>query len=288
MEYLENRVKRIQLEKVHIPKGKSFRLFSPRLKNHFYWHYHPEFELVYVKADSGLRHVGNHISGFNDSELVFIGSNVPHLNFDYRVRSEYQQLVIQLRQDFFTNHFGQMPELAKVFLSFQKPGLGLSFSGKTKVEVAEKLLQLPQLDDFGQLIELLEIFRVLSETKEVTVLSDEKLSMNYFLKDKIRMGAIYEYIDAHYHLKPDVNVIADKVHLTTAAFCRYFKKQTQMTFTEFVNEYRVDVAKNHLKQGKNITETCFEVGFESLSYFSRLFKKITAESPSSYKKNLHH
>ena len=47
----------IQLEKVRFEVGKSFRLFSPRLRNTFFWHYHPEFELVFVEADAGIRHV---------------------------------------------------------------------------------------------------------------------------------------------------------------------------------------------------------------------------------------
>ncbi|HXB10337.1 MAG TPA: AraC family transcriptional regulator, partial [Bacteroidia bacterium] len=107
----------------------------------------------------------------------------------------------------------------------------------------------------------------------------------FFLKDKIRMGAIYEYIDANYNRKPDVKVVAEKVHLTTPAFCRYFKRQTNMTFTDFVNQYRIDLAKNLLMQDKNVTETCYAVGFESLSYFNKLFNKIVSINPSEFKKN---
>ena len=54
---------KIQLEKINFEPGKSFKLFSPRLRNTFLWHYHPEYELVYVEADAGIRHVGSHISG---------------------------------------------------------------------------------------------------------------------------------------------------------------------------------------------------------------------------------
>jgi AraC-like DNA-binding protein len=109
--------------------------------------------------------------------------------------------------------------------------------------------------------------------------------MQFFLKDKVRMGAVYEYIDANYNRKPDVNIVAEKVHLTTPAFCRYFKRQTNMTFTDFVNQYRIDMAKNLLMQDKNITETCYAVGFESLSYFNKLFNKITGKNPSDFKKS---
>ena len=66
---------KIQLEKVVVAKGQSFRYFMPQLKNYFYWHYHPEYELVYVEASNGIRHVGQHISSYVDSDLIMIGQN---------------------------------------------------------------------------------------------------------------------------------------------------------------------------------------------------------------------
>jgi AraC-like DNA-binding protein len=81
-----------------------------------------------------------------------------------------------------------------------------------------------------------------------------------------------------------VHVVAAKVFLSTAAFCRYFKRQTNMTFTDFVNQYRIERAKNLLMQDQNVTETCYAVGFESLSYFNKLFNKIVGTNPSLFKK----
>src|SRR5436190_17376993 len=102
----------IQLERVEFEPGKSFKLFSPRLRNTFLWHYHPEVELVYVEADAGIRHVGTHISTYTHSDLVCIGGNLPHLNFDYRLRSDYNQIVVQLRSDFTEKAIGLIPELS--------------------------------------------------------------------------------------------------------------------------------------------------------------------------------
>src|SRR5580693_2331014 len=90
----------VKLEKISFNPGKSYKIFSHRLRNTFLWHYHPQIELVYVEADAGLRHVGTHISGYTQSDLVFIGGNLPHLNFDYRLRSDYHQIVIQIKTDF--------------------------------------------------------------------------------------------------------------------------------------------------------------------------------------------
>ena len=277
-------MKEIQLEKVEFEPGKSFKLFSPRLRNTFLWHYHPEIELVYVEADAGIRHVGSHISGYTQSDLVFIGSNIPHLNFDYRLRSDYHQVVVQLREDFMGTAISTSPELLAINQLFKKASSGVAFYGETRTIAGERLKELHHLPSFNQLIELIDIFQFLSNSTEYTILNDDHLSLQFFLKDKIRMGAVYEYIDANYNRKPDVNVVADKVHLTTPAFCRYFKRQTHMTFTDFVNQYRIDMAKNLLMQDKNITEACYAVGFESLSYFNKLFNKIVGENPSDFKK----
>jgi AraC-like DNA-binding protein len=108
-------------------------------------------------------------------------------------------------------------------------------------------------------------------------------SQNFILKDKVRMGSVYEYIDAYYDRDPDVNVIAKKVNLTTAAFCRYFKRQTNMTFTAFVNQYRIERAKNLLMQNRNVSETCYAVGLDSLSYFNKLFNDLVGENPTAFR-----
>jgi AraC-like DNA-binding protein len=276
---------KIQLEKVDFEPGKSFKLFSPRLRNTFLWHYHPEMELVYVEADAGIRHVGSHISGYTQSDLVLIGSNIPHLNFDYRLRSDYHQVVVQLKEDFMGSSITVAAEFSAVNSLFNMAPFGIAFYGETKRIAGERLKQLNALNSFNQLIELLAIFNLLANTTEMMILNEGQIRMQLFLKDKIRMGAIYEYIDANYNKHPDVNVVAEKVHLTTPAFCRYFKKQTNITFTDFVNEYRIDIAKNLLLQDKNITETCYAAGFESLSYFNKLFNKIVGVNPSEFKKN---
>ena len=271
-------------EKVIPGQGQSFKFFTPSLRNSFFWHFHPEFELVYVEATTGIRHVGQHISSYVGSDLVFIGSNIPHLNFDYGLRTEYKQIVVQMKEDFLGNAFHNAPELRPVKQLFANGLYGLSFTGKTKNIVADKLKEMQNMDHFAQLLSLLEIFRILAISKEFEVLNDRDTSVKVFLKDKIRMGAIYQYIDANFDKHPDVNHIASEVSLTTAAFCRYFRKQTKMTFTDFVNQYRINQAKIFLLQNKTVTEACYSVGFDSLSYFNKLFRKIAGENPTDFKK----
>src|SRR5688500_13062804 len=130
---------KIQKETVLPDPGQSFKLFKPSLKNYFFWHYHPEYELVYVEAINGIRHVGQHISGYMESDLVLIGPNVPHLNFDYGIETEYDQTVVQLKENFMGDAFKETPEFSLINDLFQRAGLGLAFGKTTKKIVAEKL-----------------------------------------------------------------------------------------------------------------------------------------------------
>jgi len=275
---------KIQKEIVLPGEGQSFKLFEPSLRNYFYWHYHPEYELVYVEAINGIRHVGQHISGFMESDLVLIGPNVPHLNFDYGIETDYHQIVVQLKENFLGEAFKETPEFLAIHHLFQKAYLGLSFGGNTKKIVAEKLHYMQELSHFEQIIQLLEVFQILATSNEVTELNDRDTSIKLFFDDKIRMGAVYKYIHSNYDHKPDVNIIAASVHLSTAAFCRYFKKQTKMTFTDFVNQYRITQAKTLLLKDVSVSEACYEAGFQSLSHFNKLFKKVTGVNPSVFKK----
>ena len=106
----------------------------------------------------------------------------------------------------------------------------------------------------------------------------------YNNKEQVRLKIVYEFIESNFQRPISLEEMALKANLSKAAFCRYFKKMTQLTFTEFLNQYRIEQAKRLLKSDKNVTETCFECGFESLSYFNRIFKKVVGQNPIQFKK----
>jgi len=275
---------KIQKEDINFEEGKSFKIFEPSMKHCFFWHYHPEIELVYVEALNGIRHVGKDISGFMESDLLLVGSNVPHLNFDYGIKTEYKQVVLQLKEKFIEEMILPVPEFDDIKKLLDRSYLGLSFSGETKKIVAKKLHLIKEKSPFESLIALMEVLQILSQSTEVKELNKEDTRVKWFLNDKIRMGTIYDYINENYDKNPNVNVIAEMVSLSTPAFCRYFKKQTNMTFTDFVNNYRINQAKMLLLQNLCVSEVSFQVGFESLSYFNKLFKNYIGETPTAFKK----
>src|SRR6202000_2951113 len=137
---------KIKKEEIKIPAGRSFKLFSPSLRHHFFWHYHPEIELVFVEALTGIRHVGKHVSSYVGSDLVLIGPNVPHLNFDYGLETEYKQIVVQLKPDFLQTMIASTAEFGDIADLFERANVGLAFYGKTKEDVVVKLRELFERD----------------------------------------------------------------------------------------------------------------------------------------------
>lgn len=82
--------------------------------------------------------------------------------------------------------------------------------------------------------------------------------------------------------------VAKSVNMSAFYFCKIFKKSTGLTFTDYLARVRVEKVKNLLlNPHKRISEAAFEAGFQSLSQFNRVFRKITGEAPSAYRERIH-
>lgn len=276
---------KIVFEDIKRLAGSSFRiLVNPKLNDFYYWHFHPEFELTFIVAPNGTRRIGDHIGNFEGSDLVFIGSNIPHLNFDYGIKTEYEKVVLQIKEDFFKNDFMTTPELVSIYQLFENSKKVICFHGTVKDKVGKRLQKIHLLSHFEQFIEVLSLFQILATSNEITFLHDKPFENLYNNKEQLRLKVVYKFIEENYQRTVSIEEISHLTHLSKAAFCRYFKKMTRLTFTEFLNQYRIEHAKRLLKSDKNVTETCFECGFESLSYFNRIFKKVVGENPIQFKK----
>ncbi|MVM36584.1 helix-turn-helix domain-containing protein [Spirosoma sp. HMF3257] len=276
---------KISLEQISPDANSSFHILeTPRLNDVFLWHYHPEYEIVYITGANGTRHVGDHISRYEGSDLVFIGPNIPHLNFDYGVKTDHRKVVVQLKESFLGNLFGQAPEFAAIARLFEMARAGVSFHGETKRLVGEKLETLPTLPPFERLMALLAIFQQLATSQELISLHGKPVTNAYNLNEQQRLKKLYQFIEENYQRKFELAEAAALTNLTTAAFCRYVKRMTRLTFTQFLNQYRINQAQKLLLLDHNVTEACFASGFESLSYFNKIFRRVTGENPLQFKK----
>lgn len=85
-----------------------------------------------------------------------------------------------------------------------------------------------------------------------------------------------------------LEAVAKSVNTSAFYFCKMFKKATGLTFTDYLARVRVEKVKNLLlNPHKRISEAAFEAGFQSLSQFNRVFRRIAGEAPTSYRERIH-
>lgn len=96
-----------------------------------------------------------------------------------------------------------------------------------------------------------------------------------------------EYIQGHQTEELSLGQVAKAVNTSTFYFCKMFKKVTGLNFTDYVSRVRIEKAKNLLlNPNLRISEIAYEVGFQSLTHFNRVFKKILGQSPTEYRAHL--
>jgi AraC-like DNA-binding protein len=101
------------------------------------------------------------------------------------------------------------------------------------------------------------------------------------------IGRAKQYVVEHQAEELSLGQVAAAVHTSSFYFCKLFKKATGMNFTEFVSRTRIEKARNLLlNPNLRVSEIAYEVGFQSLTHFNRIFKKITGQSPTEYRSAL--
>ena len=267
--------------------GNSFKLetFDEYHVNHYKsWHYHPEIELVYINGGAGKRQIGSHMSYFNDGDLILIGKNLPHCGFTDRFTGNKKETLVQFKEDFLGPQFFEIPEMELLKNLFALAEQGLAFHGETKVRIGQAMENLGKLDDFKRLLSILDILHELSQSTEVYILNAEKFAISTEVSEQNRINKIFNYVKNNFHQPIPLETVSSLSGMTEPSFCRYFKKTTSKTFTQFVNEYRlVHASKLLAEKQMAISDIAFEAGFQNVSHFTRLFKQFTGMSPSAYR-----
>ena len=279
------------LEKIEPGFGSSFlyRTYDQDHENNSqnFWHYHPELELVYVKGGTGKRQIGSHLSYYRNGDLILIGANLPYCGFTDTLSNYESETVIQMHPDFLGDHFFDVPEMRSIKSLFERAKMGIVFHGDTKRDVGHMIESLKGKSAFERLMGLINVLKHLEGTENYTVLNAQGFILETELQDNNRINIIFNFVKEEFKRQITLEEIAARVSMTVPAFCRYFKKITNKTFTQFVNEYRlVHAAKLLHEKQISITEVCFESGFNNFSHFNKQFKKFTGKTPSTYRNEL--
>jgi len=254
-----------------------------------YWHFHPELELIFINKGQGRTHIGNHLSYFNNSQLILIGSNLPHNGFADRLTANGTETTVQFKSNFLGEDFVNIPEMVHVSNLFERAKMGVRFNMDTKKEIGAQINNLLEFEGLQRVLKFLDILDYLGNTNDYTLLNADGVALETNPQDSDKINIIYKYVNTNFKQHITLDEIAEKVSMTVPAFCRYFKKTTGKTFTQLVNEYRIINASRLLNESQmSIADICFECGFNNFSHFNKQFNDITGKSASQYRKEIKH
>jgi AraC-like DNA-binding protein len=258
------------------------------------FHFHEECQLAWIIKGSGKRIVGDSIEHFEQDELVFIGSNIPHVWYNtekkYKKNTKAQSASLSLfispsRLLDHLHDFGDTQKIKRLFLKAQR---GMLITGQSKSKLISLLKKaVNEKNSIENIITQLKIIHLLSVTEEYTLLANSNYVNNFQYRENERMNNVYDFVMKNFKKDITLSSVAGVAAMNPNAFCRFFKSRTQKSLMQFINEIRIGHACKLLADpNESITQIAYECGFNNVSNFNHFFKLVKKTSPRQYRKEL--
>lgn len=256
------------------------------------FHAHPELELVLILEGYGTRIIGDTVEPFEAGDMVFIGSNVPHVWLsDEAFYKENSKLHSRLIITYFNpNKFKEVFESVKEFGSIRdiirQASKGIKIFGETRKIVADKLFEISAKSGFEKIDGLLQIMNLISTSQERSFIINKELG-DSDQQYSDRLIEVIKFIKENLHNQISLKQVSEIACMTEQSFCRFFRNRTKKSFSQYLLDQRISYACTLLIQSdKSISEISDLCGYKSSSHFCKVFKDQINQSPYQYKRSL--
>lgn len=256
------------------------------------WHYHNGFEINFILEGVGKRIIGDSIESFFPGDMIFIGQNMPHVWLaDKHMESPsgryLETAYLQFDMTVLPDKLLSLPEFKSVSKALRLAERGMKINDQTLNEVSELMLEMPYMEKFQQMMHFYKILDIIGRSTTIELLVSEEYARKRFTTGNRRIATIHEHMMIHYREKIDLDEMADLVSMAKGSLCRFFKSQMGMTIFEYLNQIKIELSCNLLRNPDlSILDVAFDSGFNNLSHFNKQFKKVTGQTPSEYRKQL--
>lgn len=252
------------------------------------WHYHAQFELIYITKSTGIRFVGDSVSNFSPGDLVLVGPYLPHLwrndasYYEEKKNNNVLTYVIKFNKNFLGEETFRIPVFQEIKKLLSDSKYGISFSKETSSALHDEIVNIQKAPPIEQRIKFLNILHSLSLSKNRKLLSSSDMT-EFASENEQKIDEVLKFISDNYTSYITLNDVAKVACMTSNSFCRFFKRMTNKSFTEFLNEVRIRNASRLLVQNNlSIAEVGYTVGFNTPTNFNKRFKQIMGCTPSSF------
>jgi AraC-like DNA-binding protein len=261
--------------------------------SHFYsyWHYHPQYEIMLIQKSSGAQYIGDSIGRFSEGDVIFLGPNIPHIfknhpdYFNPNSKKKAKATVLYFSNDFINSDFFNLTEMQSIKKLLTLSKRGIKIYGSSKKTVANMLVKCVKSDNEDRIVNFLSLINYIAKKSEYKVLSSNSFLKNAEDKDLDRLNKVFDFLLNNFHNDINLSEVSEVASMSSTAFCRFFKKHTNKTMVTFLNEIRIGHACKLLieNENMNISDICFESGFNNLTNFIIQFKKLKNCPPMQYR-----
>ena len=267
----------------------NIRIYSSKKENimkarEFDWHIHNELEILIVNKGNITFYIGNNIYHLSKGDIIFVNSNVPHKCFFLNGSAH---TYIQFKTNISTDDSGKNDYLFHFITRIGKDIAILKKDTPINNQIAECIKKasaehaehLPSYDIFIKGY----VYQILAILYRNNIISNPE---DFFSSHNIeKVLPVLNYIDKHFAENLTLDEMSKMLNIDKSYFCRLLKKAVNTTFTDYLNFVRICYAEKFLTNtNKSISEISYSVGFSSLAYFTKIFKKYKNCTPSVYRK----
>jgi AraC-like DNA-binding protein len=149
--------------------------------------------------------------------------------------------------------------------------------------LVDSIKTLTEFDGMDKILKLISVLHALSQTK-YNLIAPNTFHTIVSKKSEMRINEVCLFIQKNFNTAISLKQVANQIYLTESNFCKFFKKATGKTYSDYLNEIRInESARLLLQTDKTISQISFECGFETLSYFNRVFLKKKNRTPSVFR-----
>jgi AraC-like DNA-binding protein len=251
-----------------------------------YYHYHQQFELLFVRGGPGRRIIGQDVTDYTGPELVLVGPELAHSwvagSPGEGAGSDF--VVTVFSRDVVGLELLARPEMKPLTDLLAGAERGLVFGEDAIDAVAERVAHLPALESGARTLELLTVLDRLGRIGG-TPIAPEGASARGGREEQENLHRVLRLIHQDEDSGLTLGDVAQAVHMSVPTFTRFFRRMTGTTFVRYRNEWRIRRACAMLRQSDEpITAISMAAGFGNLSHFNRQFRRQTGTTPREYRK----
>lgn len=248
-------------------------------------HQHEEIQLSLIVQGEGTLIVGDTINHYINGDILIIGSHLPHVfKSDVNASDRSKMLTLFFSKSSFGPQFFELEELKELQRFFKRSRHGFKVTTKQK-PITDLFFQLENASKLNRFLILFQVLKLISSAnyKSLSSFAYDKKFTDY---EGNRMRNVFEFTMNHFNSEITLDTISEVANMTKNAFCKYFKKRTNKTYVNFLNELRIEHACKLLIANREIAvgEIAYQSGYNNLSNFNRQFQIFKKQSPSEFKK----